>query len=150
MMKVILLANVSGTGKKDQIVEVSDGYARNYLLPRKLAREATAAAVNAIQQAKSAADHKEGMRRKGAQEKADFLRKKEIVVTARCGEKGRLYGSITTQEIADALNAQHHVQVDKRHVELSGSVHTVGEYEASVWLYAGITVPMKVIVKPEA
>jgi large subunit ribosomal protein L9 len=79
-----------------------------------------------------------------------MLRKKEIVVTARCGERGRLYGSITAQEVADALNAQHHIHVEKRNVELSGPVHTVGEYEASVWLYAGITVPMKVIVKPEA
>lgn len=149
-MKVILLANVPGTGKKDQIVDVSDGYARNYLLPRKLAKEATATAVNAIRQAKSAEDHKESMRRKEAQERAEQLRKKEIILTARCGEKGRLYGSVTSQEIADALYAQHQVKVEKRNVELSGPVHTVGEYEASIWLYAGITVPMKVIVKPEA
>ena len=149
-MKVILLANVPGTGKKDQIADVSDGYARNYLLPRKLAKEATATALNAIKQAKSAQDHKESKRRQEALEKAELLSKKEIVLTARCGEKGRLYGSITTQEVADALFAQHHVKVEKRHVELRGPVHTVGEYEASIWLYAGVTVTAKVVVTPEA
>jgi len=149
-MKVILLADVPGTGKKDQIVVVSDGYARNYLLPRKLAKEATATALNAIRQTKSAQDHKENLKRKEAQEKAKLLSKTEVVVTARCGEKGRLYGSVTTQEIVDALFAQHRVKVDKRHVELRGPVHTVGEYEASIWLYAGITVTAKVIVIPEA
>lgn len=148
-MKVILLADVPGTGKKDQITDVSDGYARNYLLPRKLAKEATPGAMNAIRQAKSAEDHKESIRRKEAQEKADLLRNKDVVLTARCGERGRLYGSITTQEIADALSAQYHIKVEKRHVELSGPVHTVGEYEASIWLYKAISVPVKVIVKPE-
>ena len=148
-MKVILLADVPETGKKDQIVDVSVGYARNYLLPRKLAKEATATALNAIRQAKSAQDHKENKRRQEAQEKAKLLSKKEIVLTARCGEKGRLYGSVTTQEVADALYAQHQIKVEKRHVELRGPVHTVGEYEASIWLYAGITVTAKVIVKPE-
>ena len=149
-MKVILLADVPGTGKKEQIVEVSIGYARNYLLPRKLAKEATSTAVNAVKRAKSAEDHRESLRRKEAQDIADTLRKKEIILSARAGEKGRLYGSITGQEVADALEAQHGVKVEKRRVELNEAIRAIGEYEASVWLYAGITVPMKVIVKAEA
>lgn len=145
-MKVILLADVKGSGKKEQIIEVSDGYARNFLLPRKLAVEATSTAINAAQKSKAAEDHREGLRRKEAQEIAEKLRKKEIRLTAKAGEKGRLYGSITGQEVADALEAQHGIKVEKRRVELSEPIRAIGEYEASVWLYAGITTPMRVIV----
>ena len=148
-MKVILLKDVPGTGKKEQILEVSDGFARNYLLPRKLGIEATASALNAVQRAKSAEEHRESVRRQEAIEIADRLRKKEIRVIARAGEKGRLYGSITGQEIAEALEAQHGVKVEKRRIELSEPIRAVGEYEASVWLYAGVSIPMKVIVKAE-
>jgi large subunit ribosomal protein L9 len=149
-MKVILLADVKGTGKKEQIVEVSDGYARNYLLPRKLAAPATATAMNAVSRAKSAEEHREAQRKQEAQRTADQLRKKVITMRARCGEKGRLYGSITGQEVADALAAQHGITVEKRRVELSEPIRAVGSYEASVWLYAGITVPMQVVVEAEA
>ncbi len=149
-MKVILLQDVKGTGKKEQIVEVSDGYARNFLLPRKIAVEATATAANAIKHAKAAEEHRESLRKKEALETAERLRGKEIRLTARCGEKGRLYGSITGQEVADALAAQHGVRVEKRHVELSDPIRAVGEYTASVWLYSGISVPMKVLVEAEA
>ncbi len=148
-MKVILLKDVPGTGKKEQILEVSDGFARNYLLPRKLGIEATASALNSVQRAKSAEEHRESVRRQEAIEIADRLRKKDIHVIARAGEKGRLYGSITGQEIADALEAQHGVKVEKRRIELSEPIRAVGEYEASVWLYAGVSIPMKVIVKAE-
>lgn len=148
-MKVILLADVKGTGKKEQIVNVSDGYARNYLFPRKLAVEATSTAMNAVQRAKSAEDHRESNRRKEATEIADRLRGKEIVLTARAGEKGRLYGSITGQEVAEALERQHGIAVDKRKIELSDAIRAIGDYDAGVWLYAGITAPMKVIVKAE-
>ena len=132
-MKVILLADVKGTGKKEQIVNVSDGYARNFLLPRKLAREATAEAMNAVSRAKA----------------AEGLRGKTIRLTARAGETGRLYGSITGQEVADALEKQYHVTVDKRKIELSEAIRATGEYGASVWLYAGISAPMRVIVEAE-
>ena len=149
-MKVILLADVKGTGKKEQIVNVSDGYARNFLFPKKLAVEATSSAMNAVQRAKAAEDHRENLRRQEAMETADRLRDKVITLTARAGEKGRLYGSITGQEVADALEQQHGIKVEKRKVELSEPVRAVGDYEASVWLYSGITVPMKVTVKAEA
>ncbi|GHU82645.1 50S ribosomal protein L9 [Clostridia bacterium] len=149
-MKVILLADVKGTGTKEQIVNVSDGYARNFLLPKKLAVEATATSMNAVQRAKSAEDHRETLRRQDAVEKAEFLRKKEIRLTARAGERGRLYGSITGQEVADALEAQHKVHVEKRRVELAEPIRTVGEHEVSVWLYPGVTVPMTVVVIAEA
>ena len=149
-MKVILLADVKGTGKKEQIVNVSDGYARNYLFPRKLAAEATSTALNAVQRAKAAEEHRATQRKREALETAERLRNQQIHLSARAGEKGRLYGSITGQEVADALAAQHGVAIDKRKVELSEPIRAVGEYEVSVWLYAGVTVPMNVIVKAEA
>lgn len=149
-MKVILLADVKGTGKKEQIVNVSDGYARNYLFPRKLAAEATSSALNAVQRSKAAEDHRENLRKKEAMDTADRLRNKVITLSARAGEKGRLYGSITGQEVADALSQQHGVTVDKQKIKLSEAIRAIGEYEASIWLYAGITAPMKVVVKAEA
>jgi len=149
-MKVILLKDVPGTGKKEQILEVSDGFARNYLLPRKLGMEATASALNSISHAKAAEEHRESLRKQEAMATADKLRKKEIRLVARAGETGRLYGSITGQEVADALLKQHGVKVEKRRIELSDTIRSVGEYEASVWLYAGISTPMKVIVTAEA
>ena len=136
-MKVILLADVKGTGKKEQIVNVSDGYARNFLLPRKLAREATAE------------EHREAENKKKAAQIAEGLRGKTIRLTARAGEKGRLYGSITGQVVAEALEKQYHVTVDKRKIELSDAIRATGEYGASVWLYAGISAPMRVIVEAE-
>ena len=148
-MKVILLADVKGTGKKEQIVNVSDGYARNFVLPRKLAREATAEAMNAVSRAKAAEEHREAENKKKAAQVAEGLRGKTIRLTARAGEKGRLYGSITGQEVADALEKQYHVAVDKRKIELSEAIRATGEYGASVWLYAGISAPMRVIVEAE-
>lgn len=148
-MKVILLADVKGTGKKEQIVNVSDGYARNYLFPRKLAVEATSTAMNAVQRSKAAEDHRETQRRQEAVEMAASLRGKVITLTARAGEKGRLYGSITGQEVADALKAQHGIEVDKRKIELSDAIRAIGDYDATVRVYSGVAAEMKVSVKAE-
>ncbi|MDR0397307.1 MAG: 50S ribosomal protein L9 [Oscillospiraceae bacterium] len=149
-MKVIFLEDVPGTGKKDQIASVADGYARNYLLPRKLAREATPDALNAIQRAKSAEQHREIKRREEAEELARKLNKGVILVGARHGDSDRLYGSVTSQEIAEALNAQYHVDVEKRRVELPEPIRALGEYPATVWLYAGVEANMIVKVAAKA
>ena len=116
-MKVILLSDVKGTGKKDQILEVSDGYARNFLLPRKLAREATNEALNAIDTAKRAAKHRDDVKREQAEQQARELKGKVVIVKMRAGENGKLYGSVTNELIADAMLAQHGVEVDKRRIE---------------------------------
>ena len=140
-MKVILLKDIKGTGKKDQIIEASDGYARNFLFPKGLAREATATNLNAIQNAKSAQKHREDVARQEAQETAKTLAGKIIRVEARGAEGGRLYGSVTSQEIADALQKQYGVKVEKRRVD-SPNIRNAGDYTVSVWLYAGITAEM--------
>jgi len=141
-MKVILLQDIKGTGKKDQIIEVSDGFARNYLFPKKLALEASRASLNAVEKAKSAEAHREQVRREEAEALADRLKGQVVTVHARAGEGSRLYGSVTSQEVADALAAQFDVKIEKRRVELTDPVRTVGDSEIGVWLYAGVTAKM--------
>ena len=141
-MKVILLQDIKGTGKKDQIIEVSDGFARNYLFPKKLAMAASAASLNAVQKAKSAETHREQVRKQEAEALAARLKGQVVSVRARAGEAGRLYGSVTAQEVADALAAQFDVKLEKRRVELYDPVRTVGDCEIGVWLYAGVTAKM--------
>ena len=148
-MKVILLCDVKGTGKKDEIVNVSDGYARNFLFPKRFAVEATAGASKEIERKRAAERQREMERRADAEKKAGSLRGKVITLAARCGSQGRLYGSVTGAEVAEALEKQYHVTVDKRKIELSDAIRATGEYGASVWLYAGISAPMRVIVEAE-
>ena len=145
-MKVILLKDIKGTGKKDQIIEASDGYARNFLFPKGLAREASATNLNAIANAKSAAKHREDVERAAAQETAKKLAGKTIRITARGAEGGRLYGSVTAQEIADCLEKQYGVKVEKRRIEVS-NIRNAGTFTANVWLYSGITAEMSVQVE---
>ena len=140
-MKVILLKDIKGTGKKDQIIEASDGYARNFLFPKGLAREANAANLNAIENSKSAKKHREDVERANAQEVAAKLAGKVIRISARGAEGGRLYGSVTSQEIADALEKQYGVKVEKRRIEVA-NIRNAGDFTVSVWLYAGITAEM--------
>ena len=148
-MKVILLSDVKGTGKKDQILEVSDGYARNFLLPRKLAREATNEALNAIDTAKRAAKHRDDVKREQAEQRARELKGKVVIVKMRAGENGKLYGSVTNELIADAMLAQHGVEVDKRKIELEEPVKAVGQVLATVRLAAGVSTRMIVNIVAE-
>ena len=145
-MKVILLKDIKGTGKKDQIIEASDGYARNFLFPKGLAKEASAANVNAIENAQKAQKHRENVEKAEAEEKARKLAGKVLRVTARGAEGGRLYGSVTSQELSEALDKQYGVKVEKRRIE-SANIRNAGEYKVSVWLYAGIKVEMTTVVE---
>ena len=111
-MKVILLKDIKGTGKKDQIIEASDGFARNFLFPKGLAREASATNLNAIENAKAAQKHREDVERAKAEETRKALSGNAIKIVARGAEGGRLYGSVTAQEIADELFKQYGVKVE--------------------------------------
>ncbi len=146
-MKVILLKDIKGTGKKDQILEVSDGFGRNYLLPRKLAVEATSEALNSIEKSKSAAKHREDVKKNDAETAARELKGKTVTVKVRAGENSRLYGSITTQEIADALKAQHGVDLDKRKIELDEKVTSVGQTTITLKMYAGVATKMNLVIE---
>ena len=140
-MKVILLNDIKGTGKKDQIIEASDGFARNFLFPKGLAREASATNLNAIENAKAAQKHREDVERAKAEEIRKEISGKVIRITARGAEGGKLYGSVTAQEIADALNKQYGVKVEKRKIDVS-NIRNAGDFTVNVWLYAGITAEM--------
>ena len=146
-MKVILLQDIKGTGKKDQIVEISDGYARNYLLPRKLAKEATSEALNSLEKSRSADRHREEVRKQQAEVKARELKGKVIQLEVKGGENGKLYGSVTNDQIASALKAQHGVDVDKRKLEQEEPIRTAGQSFVTLKLYPGISTRMIVNVK---
>lgn len=140
-MKVILLKDIKGTGKKDQFIEASDGFARNFLFPKGLAREASATNLNAIENAKAAQKHREDVERAKAEETRKALSGKAIKIVARGAEGGRLYGSVTAQEIADELFKQYGVKVEKRRIDVA-NIRNAGDFTVSVWLYAGITAEM--------
>ena len=149
-MKVILLQDIKGTGKKDQILEISDGYARNYLLPRKLAREATAEALNSIERAKSADKHREDVRKAEAEKQARELKGKVVQLTVRGGETGKIYGSVTNDQIAAALKEQLGIDVDKRKIEQEEPIKNAGQSFINLKLMAGVSTRMIVNVKVTA
>ena len=117
-MKVILLSDVKGQGKKGEIVNVSDGYARNFLFPRNLAQEANAQNLNSAQVRQDAAAHKKAVEKKNAEELAAQLADRGVTIQAKCGSTGRLFGAITNAEIAEALSAQTGLDIDKKKVVL--------------------------------
>ena len=148
-MKVILLKDIKGTGKKHQIIEASDGYARNYLFPRKLAVEASSANLNAIETAKSAQNHRKEVEKKEAQELAKKMADMCVDVAVRAGENGKLFGKVTNQEVADALKAKYAIEVDKRKITVDG-IKNVGPAEAVVKLYPEVSAKLKLIIVAKA
>lgn len=147
-MKVILLQDIKGTGKKDQIIEVSDGFARNYLFPKKLAREATAVNLNTIETQKKALAHREKLMKQAAVEQAKDLEGKMVIIKTKTGKEGRMFGSIGPKEVADALSAQHGIEADKKKIVVD-AIKTLGEYSATVKLYPSISAKIKVLVQAE-
>ncbi|MBO7662273.1 MAG: 50S ribosomal protein L9 [Clostridia bacterium] len=149
-MKVVLLKDVKNVGKRDEILNVSDGYARNFLFPQKLAAEATPGALKEISRKRAAQDAREAEARAEAQAKAAQLKNKVVTLNVKCGEKGRLYGSVTAAEVAEALEKQHGIKVDRRKLDIGDPIREIGVREISVWLYSGVTTPMKLNVEPIA
>ena len=143
-MKVILLQDVKGKGKKGQMIEVSDGYARNFMLPKKLAVEATADAVTTMRMNDKAAAEKAARERAEALETSRKLREMTVTVTAKGGGAGRLFGSVTNQEIADALAKASGIKLDKRKIVLSDPIKSVGTYTVQCKLGYEITAPLTV------
>ena len=146
-MKVILLQDVKDIGKKDDIVNVSDGYARNFLFPRKWAMEATENAVKVVERKREAERRKEAEARAAAEQIASKLKNKVVILKVKCGEKGRLYGSVTAQEVADAVKAGYEYEIDKRKVEIKEPVRQLGDYEVTLRLYPNVTTKMILRVK---
>ncbi len=127
-MKVILLQDIKGKGKKGQMIEASDGYARNYLLPRKMAIEATADNINTMKMNDKAKAEQQARDKAQAQEFAARLEDVVVEITAKAGSGGRLFGSITSQEVCDALKEQHHIIVDKKKIVQDEPIKAYGTY----------------------
>lgn len=146
-MKVILLQDVKGKGKKGQMIEVSDGYARNYMLPRKLAVEATPDAVNTKKMNDKATQERIAREKAEAMEISNRLREMILTVTAKGGGSGRLFGSVTNQEIADALEKFSGIKLDKRKIVISDPIKSVGTYTVTCKLGYEITAPLTVKIE---
>ncbi|MDP9383106.1 MAG: 50S ribosomal protein L9 [Chloroflexota bacterium] len=149
-MKVVLLQEVAGIGGPGTVKDVADGYARNYLLPRKLATPATTAALKQIQQSQQAAQRKQEKEEAQAAAVAGRIQGQQITFRVRAGEEGRLYGSVTNSDIADVLARKLGMEVDKRRVLLDEPIHVLGTYEVPVRLSATHSPVVKVIVEAEA
>ena len=148
-MKVILLQDVKGKGKKGQMIEVSDGYARNFMLPRKVAIEAPADAVNTMRMNDKATAERIAREKAEALDTSKKLRELTVVVKAKGGGAGRLFGSITNQEIADALKTSAGIALDKRKIVIADPIKTVGTYTVTCKLGYEITAPLTVKIEEE-
>ena len=146
-MKVILTQDVKGKGKKGQMLEISDGYARNFLLPRKLAVEATADAINTMKMNDKATQERIAKEKAAALEISHKLREMTLVVTAKGGGAGRLFGSVTNQEIADALKAKSGIVLDKRKIVIADPIKSVGSYTVQCKLGYEINAPLTVKIE---
>lgn len=138
-MKVILTADVKGQGKKGELVEVSEGYGRNFLLPRGLAKQATADNINSMKQADAAKAHRIEVDKKTARETAEKLMGLKVLVRAKAGQGGRLFGAVTAKEIAEELKSQHGIELDRRKIVLADAIKAFGTYEVEAKLYTEIS-----------
>ena len=145
-MKVIILQDVKGTGKKDQLVSVSDGYARNFLFPKKMAVEADAKAMNEMKNKEAARLHKIEVEKAAAKEIAARLEAVVVKISAPHGADGRLYGSVTMSDVADELKKQHGIEVDRRKIQSDGAIKAYGSYSLEVKLYPEVTGKINVVV----
>ena len=145
-MKVILTADVKGQGKKNDIINVSDGYARNYLIKNKLAVEATASMENSLKISKAADEHRKAVERAEAQALANRIQGMTVVVKIKVGETGKLFGALNTQAVSDALKEQG-INIDKKKIVLNEVIKSVGVYDVVVKPYAEISAKIKVSIQ---
>ncbi len=145
-MKLILTKDVKGQGKKDQIIEVSDGYARNFLIPRGLAIPADAKSMNEVKNREDSRLHKIETEKAAAKEIAAKLEKITVKIVSQAGSDGRLYGSVTAKDIAEALQKQYGISIDKRKLSLSDPIKAFGTYNTEVKLYTEVVGKVKVTV----
>lgn len=138
-MKVILLQDVKGTGKKGDIKEVADGYARNFLIKKGVAIEATTKNINELQGQQSSAQYKVDLEIQHAKEIAELINGKRVTVKAKAGKNGKLFGSVTAGHIADAIEQQFGAKIEKKKISLKLEIKAFGSYEVDVKLYKGIS-----------
>lgn len=148
-MKVILLSDVPKLGRKGDLIEVAEGYGRNFLLPRKIAEEATREKIDERKQQLKAKENRAKREEEEARASRGYLQGKQVVLKATAGEKGKLFGSVTVAQIAEKLNGSFGVAVDKKEIKLQNQIKEVGSYPISVRLYPGVEADMTVLVEAD-
>ena len=146
-MKVVLLQDVKSLGKKGELVNVSDGYARNFLFPKSLAKEANAQAMNELRNAEQSKKFKRDTEIAAANQAKETLEGAKFVIKAKAGESGKLFGSITPKELSAEIKRQKSLDIDKRKIVLKREIKTVGEYTAEIKLYTGISANIDIVVE---
>ena len=145
-MKVILLSDIKGVGKKDEIINAADGYARNYLLPKKLAVEANAENMTKLNNKKEAASFKKDVEKQNAEELARKLKGIMLKLKVKAGENGKIFGGITAKEISENLKSQYNFMIDKKKIELKETIKALGEYNVPIKLFEGVVADLKIQV----
>lgn len=145
-MKVILLQDIKGVGKKDQIINANDGYARNYLFPKKLAVEANAGNLGNLKSKQESNQYRKDVEKEEALKIADKLKNLTLVLKVKVGESGRIFGGVTAKEIAENLKAQYKIEIDKKKIMLNETIKVLGTTTVDIKLYEGIIGKLKVQV----
>ena len=145
-MKVILKADIKGVGKKNEIINASDGYARNFLFPKNLAVEANAENMSKLQAQKEATQFRKDTEKEDAKKVADKLTKIMVKVQVKAGENGKIFGGVSAKDIAENLEKQHNIKIDKKKVDLKETIKTLGVHLVDVKLYEGVFGKIKVDV----
>lgn len=148
-MKVILNQDIKGQGKKGQLIEVSDGYARNYLLPKKLASEANNTNINILNGKNESEAYRKQVALDEANAQKEKMEKIEVRLSAKAGENGKLFGSITSKDVAEALTTQHHIKIDKKKFVMPDGIKVLGTSNVEVKIHPGVVGTLKVTVTEE-
>jgi large subunit ribosomal protein L9 len=148
-MKIILLQDIKGTGKKGDIINSSDGYARNFLFPRNLAKEANAQNLEELKRQKDSVEHKRAVNRENSVGLKDRLEKDTIVIAAKAGQNGKLFGAVTSMDIEKAIKDATLIEVDKRKISLDEAIKATGVYTVTVKLFEDVSAKVKVEIKAE-
>lgn len=145
-MKVILLQDIKGVGKKDQIINANDGYARNYLFPKKLALEATTGNLGNLKAKQESNQYRKDMQKEEAIKLADKLKDILLTIKVKAGENGKIFGGVTAKEIAENLKSQYNIEVDKKKINLTETIKVIGTRTVDIKLYEGVIGKLKINV----
>ena len=145
-MKVILLDNIKGVGKKDEVIDVNDGYARNFLIPKKKAVEANNSTLSTLKSKQDSRDHQRQVEKEEAIKIKDKLSKIMITLKVKSGENGKIFGGVTSKEIADALEKEHKIKIDKKKIDLKDTIKTLGVFNVKVKLFPEVVGEVKVSI----
>jgi large subunit ribosomal protein L9 len=145
-MKVILKADIKGVGKKNEVINASDGYARNFLFPKNLAVEANAENMNKLNNKKSSEQHKKDVEKDKAQQIANKMKDITLTIKVKAGDNGKIFGGVTAKEIAENLKSQYSIEIDKKKIVLNETIKNLGVFNVSIKLFEGIVGNLKVSV----